>query len=76
MVLARRAVLHLPRAYLHAHRHALHERPQHVLCEQALVCRHIRRAAELVAAQFDTVAVAAEGCDALAGGMMPAGVWL
>jgi vancomycin aglycone glucosyltransferase len=36
-----------------------------------------RRAAELVAAQFDTVAVAAEGCDALAaGGMMPAGVRL
>ena len=36
-----------------------------------------RRAAELVAAQFDTVAAAAEGCDALAaGGMMPAGVWL
>jgi vancomycin aglycone glucosyltransferase len=35
-----------------------------------------RRAAELVAAQFDTVAVAAEGCDALAaGGVMPAGVW-
>ena len=36
-----------------------------------------RRAAELVAAQFDTVAAVAEGCDALAaGGMMPAGVWL
>ena len=36
-----------------------------------------RRAAELVAAQFDTVATAAEGCDALAaGGMVPAGVWL
>jgi glutathione S-transferase len=35
-----------------------------------------RRAAELVAAQFDTVAAAAEGCDALAaGGTMPAGVW-
>ena len=35
-----------------------------------------RRAAELVAAQFDTVAAVAEGCDALAaGGMMPAGVW-
>ena len=34
------------------------------------------RAAELVAAQFDTVAAVAEGCDALAaGGMMPAGVW-
>jgi hypothetical protein len=33
------------------------------------------RAAELVAAQFDTVAAAAEGRDALAaGGMMPAGV--
>ena len=33
-------------------------------------------AAELVAAQFDTVAAAAEGCDApVAGGMMPAGVW-
>ncbi len=32
------------------------------------------RAAELVAAQFDTVAAVAEGCDALvAGGMMPAG---
>jgi len=31
----------------------------------------------LVAAQFDTVAAVAEGCDALAaGGMMPAGVWL
>ena len=36
-----------------------------------------RRAAELVAAQFDTVAVAAEGYDALvATGVMPAGVWL
>ena len=35
-----------------------------------------RRAAELVAAQFDTVAAVAEGCDALvAGGMMPSGVW-
>jgi hypothetical protein len=34
-------------------------------------------AVELVAAQFDTVAAVAEGCDALAaGGMMPAGVWL
>ena len=36
-----------------------------------------RRAAELVAAQFDTVAAVAEGCDALvATGVMPAGVWL
>jgi vancomycin aglycone glucosyltransferase len=36
-----------------------------------------RRTAELVAAQFDTVAAAAEGCDALvATGMVPAGVWL
>ncbi len=36
-----------------------------------------RRAAELVAAQFDTVAAVAEGRDALvATGMMPAGVWL
>src|SRR5918993_4624946 len=36
-----------------------------------------RRTAELVAAQFDTVAAVAEGSDALAaGGMMPAGVWL
>ena len=36
-----------------------------------------RRAAELVAAQFDTVPAAAEGCDALvATGVMPAGVWL
>ena len=35
-----------------------------------------RRAAELVAAQFDTVPAAAEGCDALvATGVMPAGVW-
>jgi vancomycin aglycone glucosyltransferase len=35
-----------------------------------------RRAAELVAAQFDTVAAVAEGCDALvATGVMPAGVW-
>ena len=35
-----------------------------------------RRAAEGVAARFDTVAAVAEGCDALAeGGMMPAGVW-
>src|SRR5687768_12967782 len=34
-----------------------------------------RRAAGLVAAQFDTVAAAAEGCDALvATGMTPAGV--
>jgi hypothetical protein len=30
-----------------------------------------------LAVQFDTVAAVAEGCDALvAGGMMPAGVWL
>jgi vancomycin aglycone glucosyltransferase len=36
-----------------------------------------RRAAELVAAQFDTVAAVAEGCDALvATGLMPAGVRL
>jgi vancomycin aglycone glucosyltransferase len=36
-----------------------------------------RRAAELVAAQFDTVPAAAEGCDALvATGVIPAGVWL
>jgi vancomycin aglycone glucosyltransferase len=36
-----------------------------------------RRAAELVAAQFDTVAAAVEGCDALvASGVMPAGVRL
>ena len=36
-----------------------------------------RRAAELVAAQFDTVPAAAEGCDALvATGVMPAGVRL
>ncbi len=36
-----------------------------------------RRAAELVAAKFDTVSAVAEGCDELAaGGMMPAGVWL
>ena len=36
-----------------------------------------RRAAESVAAQFDTVAAAAEGCDALvATGVMPAGAWL
>ena len=36
-----------------------------------------RRATELVAAQFDTVAAVAEGCDALvATGVMPAGVWL
>ena len=35
-----------------------------------------RRAAELVAAQFDTVAVAAEESDALvATGVTPAGVW-
>ena len=35
-----------------------------------------RRAAEWVAAQFDTVAAAAEGCDALvATGVMPTGVW-
>ena len=35
-----------------------------------------RRAAALVATQFDTVAAAAEGCDALvATGVMPAGVW-
>jgi vancomycin aglycone glucosyltransferase len=35
-----------------------------------------RRAAELVAAHFDTVAAAAEGCDALvATGVTPAGVW-
>ena len=34
-----------------------------------------RRAAEFVAARFDTVATVAEGCDALAaGGVMPAGV--
>jgi vancomycin aglycone glucosyltransferase len=36
-----------------------------------------RRAAELVAAQFDTVPAAAEGCDALvATGVMPGGVRL
>jgi len=36
-----------------------------------------RRAAELVAAQFDTDAAAAKGCDALvATGVMPAGVGL
>lgn len=42
------------------------------------VRRPVSYAAEqLVAAQFDTVAAVAEGCDALAaGGMMPAGVWL
>ncbi len=34
-----------------------------------------RRAAELIAAQFDTVAAAAEGCDALVPAM-PAGGWL
>jgi vancomycin aglycone glucosyltransferase len=35
-----------------------------------------RRAGELVAAQFDTVAAAAEGCDALvATGVTPTGVW-
>jgi hypothetical protein len=35
-----------------------------------------QRAAELVAAQFDTVAAVAEGCVALmAGGGMPVGVW-
>jgi vancomycin aglycone glucosyltransferase len=34
------------------------------------------RAAELVATQFDRVAAAAEGCDALfATGVTPAGVW-
>jgi vancomycin aglycone glucosyltransferase len=33
-----------------------------------------RRAAALVATQFDTVAAAAEGCDALVPAM-PAGVW-
>jgi len=34
------------------------------------------RAAESVAAQFDTVAAAAEGCDApVATGVMPTGVW-
>jgi vancomycin aglycone glucosyltransferase len=36
-----------------------------------------RTASELVAAQFDTVVAAAEGCDALvATGVTPAGVWL
>ena len=35
-----------------------------------------RRAAELVAARFDTVAAVAGGCDApVANGTMPAGVW-
>jgi vancomycin aglycone glucosyltransferase len=35
-----------------------------------------RRAADLVAAQVDTVAAAAEGCDALvATGVMPTGGW-
>jgi vancomycin aglycone glucosyltransferase len=34
------------------------------------------RAAELVAAQFDTVAAAAEECDVrVATGVMPTGVW-
>ena len=37
----------------------------------------LRRAAELVAAQFDTVPAAAEGCDALvATGVMPDGARL
>ena len=37
----------------------------------------LRRAAELVGAQLDTVAAVADGCDALvASGVMPAGVWL
>jgi vancomycin aglycone glucosyltransferase len=36
-----------------------------------------RHAAELIAEKFDTVATAAEGCDALvATGVMPEGVWL
>ena len=36
-----------------------------------------RRAAEFVAARFDTIAAVAEGCDApAAGGVMTAGVWL
>jgi vancomycin aglycone glucosyltransferase len=36
-----------------------------------------RRAAELIAARFDKLTAAAEGCDALvATGLMPAGVWL
>jgi vancomycin aglycone glucosyltransferase len=36
-----------------------------------------RRPAEWVAAQFGTVAAAAEACDALvATGLLPAGVWL
>jgi vancomycin aglycone glucosyltransferase len=36
-----------------------------------------RRAAELIAEKFDTVAAVAEGCDALvATGVTPAGVWL
>jgi vancomycin aglycone glucosyltransferase len=35
-----------------------------------------RPASELVAARFDTVVAAAEGCNALAvGGTVPAGVW-
>jgi vancomycin aglycone glucosyltransferase len=39
--------------------------------------RSISGAGELVAAQFDTVAAAAEGCDALVAiGVMPAGVRL
>jgi vancomycin aglycone glucosyltransferase len=38
--------------------------------------RSISGAGELVAAQFDTVAAVAEGCDALvATGVTPAGVW-
>jgi vancomycin aglycone glucosyltransferase len=36
-----------------------------------------RRAAALIAAQFDTVAAVAEGCDLLVmRGVMPIGVWL
>ena len=52
------------------------------LGEEVRVCAPLapsasRRAAELVVAQFDTVAAVAEGCDALlATGVMPAGVRL
>ena len=46
------------------------------VCAPPVFAELLRRAAELVAAQFDAFAEVAEGYDALAaGGMMPAGVW-
>jgi vancomycin aglycone glucosyltransferase len=51
-------------------------RPMRSMVRPSSSAEASRRVSEL-AAQFDTIAAAAEGCDALvATGVMPAGVWL